>query len=41
MAEGESEKKEYRWETGYEITWYVYDCVVYKLSLCFVAVLNN
>lgn len=23
MAEEESEEKEYRWETGYEKTWYV------------------
>lgn len=26
MAEEESEEKEYRWETGYEKTWY--DCQV-------------
>jgi len=24
MAEEESEEKEYRWETGYEKTWYVF-----------------
>lgn len=24
MVEEESEEKEYRWETGYEKTWYVF-----------------
>lgn len=32
MAEEESEEKEYRWETGYEKTWYIF--MLYKLSLC-------
>jgi len=41
MVEEESEKKEYRWETGYEITWYVYDCVKHIIFvLVFIAVLN-
>lgn len=34
MAEEESEEKEYRWETGYEKTWYNMNFMLIILYIC-------
>jgi len=36
MAEEESEEKEYRWETGYEKTWYRFyiGCISVHVQWC-------
>jgi len=41
MAEEESEEKEYRWETGYEKTWYGILCQLNIYTCLMLMVLFN